>query len=323
MSQIHSRIARAVDHVIIHDLESANGTFVNGNRIVEPTVLRNGDVVSVAGIRQFRVHVTGDTTRQLPQNIVVSQSVSPQRDWQTRLVWSADELAQLEAERRKVMADVQQLKGGKAAPTPALPKPVRAPGPVAPPRPVVAAKTAAAPQLKKQEVAAAPPPPPPPPPPAPPAPPPVDLEDSIAKQPPGPSSVIPFVPPKGSLEYREAETMPMPRAEKPSPDFTETIGVAPKLRGIKLSGANGTVELGLGRHIVGRADDTALTIRNPQVSRNHAAIVVTETDVAIEDNKSANGTFVNTTRVQEAAAPLQSGDTVSFGSVEFTVELLS
>ena len=118
--------------------------------------------------------------------------------------------------------------------------------------------------------------------------------------------------------------MPMPRVGDPSPDLMETIGVgAPKLRGIKLSGANGNVELGLGRHVVGRADDTALTIRNPQVSRHHAAIVVMDADAAVEDNKSGNGTFVNTKRVQGAAMPLKSGDTVSFGSVEFTVELLS
>src|SRR5205823_19267 len=58
VSQIHSRIVRSLDHVVIHDLESANGTFVNAQRISEPTVLRSGDVVSVAGIRQFRVSVT-------------------------------------------------------------------------------------------------------------------------------------------------------------------------------------------------------------------------------------------------------------------------
>src|SRR5439155_3004437 len=129
VSQIHSRIVRSLDHVVIHDLESANGTFVNAQRISGPTVLRSRDVVSIAGIRQFRMSITGDTTRQVPQHIIATQSVpSHAREWQTRLVWSADELAQLERERGKVMDDAQHVKG--KSPAPALPKPVRAPGPI-------------------------------------------------------------------------------------------------------------------------------------------------------------------------------------------------
>ena len=346
VSQIHSRIVRSLDHVVIHDLESANGTFVNAQRISEPTVLRSGDVVSIAGIRQFRMSVTGDTTRQIPQNVIMSQTVpSHAREWQTRLVWSADELAQLELERGKVMADVQHVTG--KSPVPALPKPVRAPGPIAPPRPVVAAKTAAAPQPRVAaapppppppavEKKAAPPPPPPPPPappatvkvkpvtPAPPPPPPAPPEvDSIASQPAGPSSVIPFVPPAGSIEFREADTRPLRTA--PEPPTAETMApiALPTLRGVKFSGANGSVELGLGSHIVGRADDTAMTIRNPQVSRHHAVITVTGAEVTLEDKKSGNGTFLNMQRMQRDVVTLKSGDIVAFGSVEFTVELLS
>ena len=374
VSQIHTKIVRSVDHVLIQDLESANGTFVNAHRIVEPTILRNGDVVSIAGIRQFRMRIAGDTTRQIPQNIVASGSVHMRaQEWQTRLVWSADELAQLEAERQKV---IDQLKGKAPLQTPAagrgpgLPKPVRAPGPPPPAKPVVAAKVAAKPAAKK-EVAPPPPPPPAPPPPPlpadlspearvakaeapsakavppPPPPPPVEPKpvvasppppavqpkpvvtppaspdpDSIAKQPAGPKSVIPFVPPKGSLEYREAETRPIQQADDP-PTMETAMLQAPVLRGIKLSGATGDVELGIGDHIVGRADDTALTIRNPQVSRHHAVLHVSEAGVMLEDRKSANGTFVNMQRMQGGPVALNSGDVISFGSVEFSVEFLS
>lgn len=157
---------------------------------------------------------------------------------------------------------------------------------------------------------------PPSPPPEPQAPPPqtpnLDSSIGVAKQPPGPKSVIVFVPPPGSLEFREATTQGLKKASEPS------------IRAIRLSAANGTgsdIELGVGSHLVGRADDTAVTIRNPLISRHHALIMVTEATVTIEDLKSANGTFLNMQRLQRVVA-LNAGDVVAFGSTEFTVEVL-
>src|SRR3989442_1363460 len=110
VSRHHARITRDGNEYWIEDAGSTNGTFLNAQRISEPAVLRSGDVVSIAGIRQFRMSITGDTTRQVPQNIIATQSVpSHAREWQTRLVWSADELAQLERERGKVMDDAQHV----------------------------------------------------------------------------------------------------------------------------------------------------------------------------------------------------------------------
>ncbi|HEV3140291.1 MAG TPA: FHA domain-containing protein, partial [Vicinamibacterales bacterium] len=272
VSQTHARIQRALDHVMIQDLESANGTFVNATRIAEPTVLRNGDVVSIAGIRQFRVRVTGETSKAISQIVVTSQSVSIARDWQTRLVWSADELAQLEAERRKVMDDVQHVKDVKPSP----PKPARTPAPVAPPprpEPVVGpslppvgaelappvsvsppslpddrAPVSVSPQSlpddRAMPVGAEPAPPdsvanpqslPPQ------SLPPDSVPSlAIAQQPPGPKSVIPFVPPAGSIEFREAETRPIQREAEPPVDTIETVLLPEaRLRGVRLSGASG------------------------------------------------------------------------------------
>ncbi|HYM22354.1 MAG TPA: FHA domain-containing protein [Vicinamibacterales bacterium] len=135
----------------------------------------------------------------------------------------------------------------------------------------------------------------------------IDESLGIAKQPPGPKSVIVFVPPRGSLEFREAKTTPLPKAAT--------------LSGARLSGASGNFVLGLGSHRVGRADDTAVTIRDPQVSRYHAVLVVTGAKATVEDLKSANGTFLNTRRLQSDIVEIHSGDVLCFGSVELTVEL--
>ncbi|MFN2226314.1 MAG: FHA domain-containing protein, partial [Anaerolineae bacterium] len=48
---------------VIRDLESANGTFVNGQRVVEPHVLRHGDLVRI-GQSSFQVEVPAALARQ-------------------------------------------------------------------------------------------------------------------------------------------------------------------------------------------------------------------------------------------------------------------
>ena len=84
----------------------------------------------------------------------------------------------------------------------------------------------------------------------------------------------------------------------------------------------GSFLLEQGRHIIGRAEGTTMTVRHPQVSRHHAIIVVTGESVTVEDWKSANGTWVNAAKVERQPAVLNAGDTLAFGSVEFSVELI-
>ena len=66
---------------------------------------------------------------------------------------------------------------------------------------------------------------------------------------------------------------------------------------------------------VGRTEANALAIPDPSVSRRHARLEVTAAGVLVEDLESANGTFVNNTKV--GRRELRIGDRVRFGSVEF------
>ena len=45
VSQVHARISQRDNEVVIEDLGSTNGTFVNGNRLSAPVTLRIGDRV--------------------------------------------------------------------------------------------------------------------------------------------------------------------------------------------------------------------------------------------------------------------------------------
>lgn len=68
-----------------------------------------------------------------------------------------------------------------------------------------------------------------------------------------------------------------------------------------------------GENILGR-DEADIQIDSPTVSRRHARIRISGTDVVIEDLGSKNGTFVSGERVF-AAVPLKDGDEVQVGSV--------
>lgn len=47
VSKLHAKIEFRDDHYFLTDLESKNGTFVNGERIWEPSVLQDGDVIGL------------------------------------------------------------------------------------------------------------------------------------------------------------------------------------------------------------------------------------------------------------------------------------
>jgi pSer/pThr/pTyr-binding forkhead associated (FHA) protein len=357
ISGLHARIQRTADQVVIQDLGSVNGTFVNAQRISAVTLLKDGDVLSIAGIRNFNVHVTGEGGRGQKQEVVASSSAVFDQEWKTKLVWSADELAQLEAERKKIIEAAAQRASAPAAPAAPAPLPRRnapaapaaeagAAKPPAPAPPKPAAPPAPSPVSPKPvapPAAAAPPAPSPvsPKPMAPPA--------AAAPQPVAPKPVAPPVaaapapaPPKPPV-LPVAEAAPKPAAppvaappaapkQTASPvaaagqEFVPTMvtpAARPPLKGVRLTGALGTFTLVKGRHTVGRLETANVPVLDLQVSRNHAAIVVGDNDVSVEDTKSANGTFVNGARAGDKPVTLNSGDRVAFGTVEFKVELMS
>src|SRR6266545_1976031 len=64
--------------------------------------------------------------------------------------------------------------------------------------------------------------------------------------------------------------------------------------------------------MVGRDRSCSIVLAHPAVSRRHAKITLSGTTCVLEDLKSANGTYVNNTRVERAK--LKPGDVVRFGA---------
>jgi pSer/pThr/pTyr-binding forkhead associated (FHA) protein len=69
---------------------------------------------------------------------------------------------------------------------------------------------------------------------------------------------------------------------------------------------------------VGRSHECALTLNDPKVSRRHATLSSDGTGLALRDDKSLNGTWLNDRRIAAPSA-LAVGDRVRIGSSEFVV----
>jgi pSer/pThr/pTyr-binding forkhead associated (FHA) protein len=315
VSHLHARLERTPDHLVVTDLASSNGTFVNGRLVREPVELVDGDALSIAGSRQFRVCIEG-TARRESAPMTDTGRTPVDSEWKTRLVWSADELVELEADRQRILAAWRKEQAAAAKPAAAAkaeapPKAV-APAPKpAPPKPAPPAKPVAAARPEA------------------PAKPVVPAKPEVSGKPDAPAKAVPVAKPTPPVKSAESakpvgaawpvEPAKPVEADKPAPPTASRVV---PIRSVTLTGSSGTFKLGLGRHDVGRSDSIAMALLSPQVSRMHATVIVTTKDVRVEDAKSANGTSVNGTKLPTGGAQsIKSGDRVSFGNLEFTVEV--
>lgn len=62
VSRIHAKIERDGPRYLLHDAKSANGTFVNGQRLAEPHLLQNDDLIGLGGPKPLIRFVDPDPT---------------------------------------------------------------------------------------------------------------------------------------------------------------------------------------------------------------------------------------------------------------------
>ncbi|MEX2173044.1 MAG: FHA domain-containing protein [Pirellulaceae bacterium] len=82
------------------------------------------------------------------------------------------------------------------------------------------------------------------------------------------------------------------------------------------SNAGKEIKIPVPKCIIGRGDECHLRPQSDAVSRQHCAIVTSDTEVVVRDLSSRNGTYVNGERVGEEAV-LLSGDVLRIGPLEF------
>jgi hypothetical protein len=88
----------------------------------------------------------------------------------------------------------------------------------------------------------------------------------------------------------------------------------------KLVASDGSAfELPEGETTVGREFGAGLVVPNDTVSRNHASLIKSGSNVELRDNLSTNGCWINGAKVN-GSQQLRPGDSVRFGSIEYRFE---
>jgi pSer/pThr/pTyr-binding forkhead associated (FHA) protein len=129
VSKVHARIERSGVEMLVTDLQSANGTFVNGERI-DSRILKDGDEVSVGHARSYRVRIeegevlTGDVS--VSDKVGSTANPSLPLDWKTHMEWSPEEEALFDRARAALkppgpgLTYQQQPGKGETAPSPGV-----------------------------------------------------------------------------------------------------------------------------------------------------------------------------------------------------------
>lgn len=76
VSRYHARIVSLPQGVQLEDLGSKNGTHINGQEVVEPIMLQDGDVIQIAFAQQF-VYLSSDSTIPLEIPVVETYESVP------------------------------------------------------------------------------------------------------------------------------------------------------------------------------------------------------------------------------------------------------
>ncbi|MEP6994436.1 MAG: FHA domain-containing protein [Acidobacteriota bacterium] len=166
VSKVHARVERSGVQLLVTDLQSANGTFVNGDR-VDSKILKDGDEVSVGHARSYRVRIeegevlTGDVP--MPGSTSSTSNPSLPMDWRTHMEWSPEEVALFDKARAAYRPGTPPLaKPGETVPAPKVqpkssaPKPVVKPAEPTPEIPPAAKPAAAAPKAEEKPKAPTP-----------------------------------------------------------------------------------------------------------------------------------------------------------------------
>jgi pSer/pThr/pTyr-binding forkhead associated (FHA) protein len=282
VSRVHARFAFSSLVLTIQDAQSANGTDVNGRRITEITQLADGDRVTFGRDRTALVQLFWREGRTAALASIASSDTKPDPQSDGATIFDVDWQARLAAPPTdRTMAEPRR----------AVPDP-----------PVARQTDAGATTFGRQEPI---------------APPPSGEATSLGRAEPidAPPSELP-----PTLLGGAAPIAP-PAVDDDTPTFAGRETLAPNpIAGARLVGAESSHEITFGTTTVGRTSEAGLPIESRAVSRKHALLRLTTTQLTVQDVGGSNGTFVNGERLQEQRA-LEDGDMVAFAEVSFAVEL--
>jgi pSer/pThr/pTyr-binding forkhead associated (FHA) protein len=95
VSRVHARLTVNNNGVLLEDLRSKNGTFLNGALLESPTILEEGDIVQIALVQSF-FFLSSDATMPLDRELLpdpqtVKKTAKIYLDFRSRRVWLGDQ----------------------------------------------------------------------------------------------------------------------------------------------------------------------------------------------------------------------------------------
>jgi len=117
VSRVHAKFSIDGKRVLVEDLRSKNGTFLNGNVLESPMVLEDGDTIQIALVQSF-YFLSSDATMPLDQEIYAEPSVIQKQkklllDFRSRRVWVGDQeiLPPLSVPQFRLLHSLQEQQG--------------------------------------------------------------------------------------------------------------------------------------------------------------------------------------------------------------------
>ncbi len=95
VSRVHARFTYNKNGVLLEDLGSKNGTFLNGSLLESPSILEEGDIVQIALVQSF-FFLSSDATMPLDRELLPDpQTLKKQKklylDFRSRRVWLGED----------------------------------------------------------------------------------------------------------------------------------------------------------------------------------------------------------------------------------------
>jgi pSer/pThr/pTyr-binding forkhead associated (FHA) protein len=317
ISRRHACLHPIGDEVYLEDLGSANGTYLNGQRIWGAIRLHHGDHVRFDEA-SFRVYGRTKTVESGPTMVRASDTVGPLPEASTGQENPTPEELDTAGERE------DSADPFATAENPEVPKLTEEHGPVEE-QEADAGEESEEDDLAKTEVTDL-----------------AELESLITEQGESDTGVIETDEAAGDDEedelpllktiamapelptitdgeqipptmVMEAERLPPAKDEATEPhrlhgDLPRLLGLTPPVTGEMLT-------LNPGRMTIGRANDCDLVVSEPSVSSRHAQVIVNASGTTLMNLFSANGTFVNGEPIDTVR--LKAGDMIQMGRVEF------
>ena len=117
VSRIHARLTITKEGIKIEDLESKNGTFINGSVMENSTILQEGDIIQIALVQSF-YYLSSDATMpldqvQFPEPVITPKLKKLLLDYKSRRVWVGDEeiLPPLSVPQFRLLNALHELEG--------------------------------------------------------------------------------------------------------------------------------------------------------------------------------------------------------------------